>query len=144
MIQTSNYPNTYLTDIFIDAAPNTVWQVLVDLSNWKTWQPNIAYANTAASVKAGAIAAVRYQSTRYTIEIIDCVEQKLFSLAGSSIFSKMFLSFEVKPHYNGTHVIVKGGNRLLFPGLFRQSRKKMLKKNLITWTTTLKYTSEQQ
>lgn len=138
MLKNTDFPVQHLTDVFIDNSSSEVWKTLCDVQNWKTWQSNISRSSAVGSIIPGAVFTFKHRGEKITAKITESNENTVFEWFGSSFFNTYLFRWELKQTRNGTHVIVRAGFNGTFAGFFADARKKLLKKDLITWTITLK------
>lgn len=128
--------------LLINAPIENIWQILTDINNWKSWNPNVSKSALPGKLVPNSI--FRWKSGGITItSIIKEVEpNRRISWTGKVIGTQAIHIWTLEPQEQGVLV----GTEESFDGwlvrLFKGSMQKMLDTALKSWLEHLKQKAE--
>lgn len=121
-------------EVFINASPDRVWEVLTDIDNWPEWQSSVTKAQLKESLSEGSIfkwkaGGVKFTSRLHTVKVASEVGWTGKTFGASAVHNWYFY-----PQDSGTLVKVEESLQGILPSLFKKKFQKDLgtgmKKNL--------------
>jgi hypothetical protein len=128
--------------ITINAASETIWQVLTDINQWSTWNPNISEAQLEGALKPGSTFRWKSGGTAILSKLQEVEPQHRMSWTGQVIGTRAIHTWMLEPQ--GESVVVRteesfeGWLVLLTKGMMQR----MLDKSLQVWLECLKQRAE--
>jgi uncharacterized protein YndB with AHSA1/START domain len=137
-----NAPVTIERVAEIEATPDAVWDVLVDVEGWPDWNPDVKSAQLEGSFAAGS--EFRWKSGASTIHsTIELVERpRLVGWSGTTLGARATHVWRLEPTSTGTRVLTEESMSGLVPRLFSGWMKRTLERSLDTWLAEMTKTVE--
>jgi hypothetical protein len=138
----NNAPVKCTKTIVINAAPQKVWQVLTDINNWPTWQPNVSKAILNGTLQPGTTFywkadGFKLRSTLHTVQ-----PAAYLGWTGNSMGLFAIHNWTLEETPQGTRITVEESMEGLLGRLFKKYMNKMLEKGMINMLNLLKTESE--
>ncbi|MBI4784040.1 MAG: SRPBCC family protein [Oscillatoriophycideae cyanobacterium NC_groundwater_1537_Pr4_S-0.65um_50_18] len=128
--------------ITINATSETIWQILTDINQWATWNPNISEARLEGALKPGSTFRWKSGGTAVLSTLQEIEPQRRLSWTGQVIGTRAIHVWMLEPQ--GDCVIVRTEES--FEGWLVQLTKGMMQRMLDTslqeWLKHLKQKAE--
>ncbi|MDX1909192.1 MAG: SRPBCC family protein [Bacteroidia bacterium] len=129
-------------EILIQASPARVWSVLTDINHWPRWHTAISRANTEASPAPGVtfdwtVNGARIHSVLHTV-----TPYEAFGWSGTTFGGAAIHNWYLIPQADATLVKVEESLEGWLVRLFKTSMNQSLSRDIQSWLTSLKHTSE--
>jgi carbon monoxide dehydrogenase subunit G len=134
--------------IFIEASPQTVWNILTDINNYSKWQTAISVSKLESPLKVGSVFRLKTYvgSLKVTfqgeIQVINPNQE--IGWTGGSFGARAKHIWRLSPQNNGTLVITEESITGWSTRLIKLFNRKFLEKSLDTWSKNLKTEAEKQ
>lgn len=139
-----NAPVFETQQIFIEAAPEKVWQALTEINQWPVWQENVTAAELHGRVAAGVAFNWKAGGLSFESKIHTCNSVQYFGWTGKTIGAFAIHNWKIKRDKNGTLVEVEESLDGILPVLFSKKFSEMLKKGMSVNLNELKARSVAQ
>lgn len=129
-------------ELFINASPEQVWEVLASINEWPLWQSEVTEAKLEGQLSEGSIfkwkaGGISFKSKLHTVKPF----QKL-GWTGTTLGASAIHNWSIEPQENGSLVRVEESLQGFFPVLFKKKFKKDLKTGMERNLQELKTASE--
>jgi uncharacterized protein YndB with AHSA1/START domain len=129
-------------DIFIEAPPQIVWKIHIDIDNWSRWQTAITASKLESPLAVGS--AFRWRSgglnVTSTVQVLE--PNRLIGWTGKSLGAQAKHIWKFIPQDNGTMVTTEESMEGWSVGLLKLVMPKFLVNSLDTWLRNLKTQAE--
>lgn len=128
--------------ITINAASETIWQILTDINQWAAWNPNISEARLEEALKPGSTFRWKSGGTAIVSTLQEIEPQRRMSWTGQVIGTRAIHTWMLEPQ--GESVLLRTEES--FEGwlvvLTKGMMQKMLDTSLQEWLERLKQRAE--
>ena len=125
-----NAPVIAKGEIEINADPDTIWDVLVDIKNWPRWNPDIKSASLEGDVAEGSKFRWKARSISITSIFQDVDKPRLLGWTGKTMGIKAIHIWKLEPIGGVTLVRTEESWKGPFTRLMKGSAHDMLQKSL--------------
>jgi hypothetical protein len=131
-------------EIFIQAAPEAVWQIHTDINRWGQWQPAITKSNLAGSLAAGSVFQWKTGGLTLTSTIQVVEPNQRIGWTGKGLGTQAHHLWTLKPYLDGTQLTTEESLSGWLVVLLKLIMPKFLDGSLDTWLQSLKRRVEAQ
>jgi uncharacterized protein YndB with AHSA1/START domain len=137
-------PVVEAAEIHVEAAPDTVWDVLADIRGWPGWNPDVRSATVDGEVAEGT--AFRWKSGPGTIaSVLRLVDRpRALGWTGSTLGIRAVHVWHLEPRDGGTFVRTQESFEGALVRLLRGSMQKTLRGSLERMIGSLKSEAERR
>ena len=129
-------------DIFIEAPPQTVWNIQTGINNWSRWQPTITASKLGSPLAVGSVFRWRSGGLNVTSTIQVLEPNDLIGWTGKSLGAQAKHIWKFTPQDNGTLVTTEESMEGWSVKLLKLVMPKFLDNSLDTWLRNLKTQAE--
>lgn len=138
-----NAPVKAAKQIYIQAKPEQVWNILTEINNWVKWNTKITKAAIGQKPEAGTpfswtVNGARIKSILHTVE-----KNRAFGWSGTTFGGSAIHNWYLEPKDGGTLVKVEESMQGWLIRLFKNKMNKDLANDMQFWLEMLKKESEQ-
>lgn len=135
---TENAPVKSSKSIFINAAPEKVWQVLTDVNNWPKWNKDIPKAKVSGEIKPGTTFDWKTGGAAIHSAIHTADSCQALGWTGKTFGASAIHNWTLVAGNGGTTVKVDESMDGFLSKLFRKSFQKNLENGMLSWLEQLK------
>ena len=117
----------------IDAPPDAVWEVLVDVDSWPDWNPDVKSASLDGVFEEGSRFKWKSGPSTITSTIQRVHRPEIAGWTGTTLGARATHVWQLEPTAPGTRVTTRESMLGLVPRLFSGSMRRMLEKSLDAW-----------
>jgi uncharacterized protein YndB with AHSA1/START domain len=128
--------------IFINAAPEKVWQVLTDVNNWPKWNKDIPNAKINGEIKPGTTFDWKTGGASIHSAIHTADSCRALGWTGKTFGASAIHNWTLVAENGGTTVKVDESMDGFLSKLFKKSFQKNLEKGMLSWLEQLKVECE--
>jgi uncharacterized protein YndB with AHSA1/START domain len=129
-------------DIFIEAPPQTVWNIQTDINNWSKWQPAITASKLESPLVVGSVFRWKSGGLNVTSTVQVLESNELIGWTGRSLGAQAKHVWRFIPQDNGTLVTTEESMEGWSVRLLKLVMPKLLDSSLDTWLRNLKTQAE--
>jgi uncharacterized protein YndB with AHSA1/START domain len=129
-------------EVFIEAPPQTVWNLQTDVNNWSRWQPAITASKLECPLAVGSVFRWRSGGLNVTSTIQALKQNELIGWTGRSLSAQAKHIWRFMPQGNGTLVTTEESLDGWSARLLKLLTPKFLDKSLEAWLRNLKTQAE--
>jgi len=129
-------------DIFIEAPPQTVWNIQTDINNWSKWQPATTASKLGSPLAVGSVFRWRTGGLNVTSTVQVLEPNDLIGWTGKSLGAQAKHIWKFTPQNNGTLVTTEESMEGWSVRLLKLVMPKFLDNSLNTWLRNLKIQAE--
>jgi len=129
-------------DIFIEAPPQSVWNVQTDINNWSRWQPAITASKLESPLAVGSVFRWRSGGVNVTSTVQVLKLNELIAWTGQSLGAQAKHIWKLIPQGNGTLVTTEESMEGWSVRLLKLVMPKFLDNSLDPWLRNLKTQAE--
>ena len=129
-------------EIFIEAPPQTVWNIQTDINNWSRWQPAITASKLRSSLAVGSVFRWRSGSLNVTSTVQVFEPNELIGWTGKSLGAQAKHVWKFIRKDNGTLVATEESVEGWSVRLLKLVMPKSLDDSLDSWLRNLKTQAE--
>lgn len=117
----------------IDAPPDAVWEVLVDVDAWPEWNPDVKSASLDGAFAQGSRFQWKSGPSTITSTIERADRPETAGWTGTTLGARATHVWQLEPTERGTRVTTRESMSGLVPRLFSGSMRRKLETSLDTW-----------
>ena len=117
----------------LDAPPDAVWDVLVDVDSWPEWNPDVKSASLDGPFAQGSRFKWKSGPSTITSTIERADRPEIAGWTGTTLGARATHVWLLEPTERGTRVTTQESMSGLVPRLFSGSMRRTLEKSLDTW-----------
>jgi uncharacterized protein YndB with AHSA1/START domain len=129
-------------EIFIEAPPQSVWNIQTDIDNWSSWQPSITAFKLGSPLAVGSVFRWRSGGLNVTSTVQVLEPNELIGWTGKSLGAQAKHIWKFIPQDNGTLVTTEESMEGWSVRLLKFVMPKFLDNSLDTWLRNLKTQAE--
>jgi uncharacterized protein YndB with AHSA1/START domain len=129
-------------EIFIQASPEAVWKIQVDINAWKDWQPGIAKSRLQGPLEVGSVFRWITGGFAVTSRLEEVEPQRRIAWSGQAFGSKAKHSWVFKEENDGTLVTTEESMEGWLVSVLKPLMPKFLEQSLDVWLVSLKNKAE--
>lgn len=129
-------------EIFINAAPEKVWEVLTDIKNWGEWNNRIKKPTLQEELKVGTAFTWKTNGSKIKSKIHTYRTNQVMGWTGKTFGARAIHNWYLEPINNGTLVKVEESMEGWVIRLMKNKMDNILKEDMDFWLQQLKIKSE--
>jgi len=129
-------------EIFINAAPEKVWDVLTNIKNWGAWNNRIKKARLKDALKVGTVFTWKTNGSKIKSKIHTYKTNQILGWTGKAFGAKAIHNWYLEPIENGTRIKVEESMEGWIIQLMKNKMNSILKEDMFFWLEQLKRESE--
>lgn len=129
-------------EIFINAAPETVWNILTDINRWSEWHPDIAAARLEGELKSQAVFKWKSGGFNIVSTVQEVAAPHRLGWTGKAFGTRAAHTWTLAPQTGGVLVTTAESFEGWLVGLMKGSVQKTLDVALKVWLESLKKKAE--
>jgi uncharacterized membrane protein len=137
-----NAPVKSRNQIAINASIDSVWEILTNINNWKTWQKDVSKAVIYGEVKEGTHFDWKAGGLSFKSEIHTSIPKSMFGWTGTTLGTSAIHNWFFKEEENVTIVRVEESLQGILPKLFTGFFQKNLDSGVVKNLNELKAAAE--
>lgn len=137
-----NAPVIAQHQITINAASNTIWQILTDVNQWSAWNPNISEARLEGALKPGSTFRWKSGGTAILSTLQEIEPQHRLSWTGQVIGTRAIHTWVLEPQVDAVIVRTEESFEGWLVQLTKGMMQRMLDATLQEWLERLKQKAE--
>lgn len=135
-------PVVQTKEIIINATPEKIWEVLINVENWGTWNNRIKKPNIQGDLAEGTSFTWKINGSKIKSRIHTFSLYKILGWTGKTFGATAIHNWYLEPMKNGTRVKVEESMEGWIIGLMKKKMNKILEDDMIYWIEQLKVESE--
>lgn len=122
----TNAPVVERQELFINASPERVWNVLATIEQWPQWQQAVSQAQLEDPLAEGSVFIWKAGGIRFTSKLHTVQEPNYLGWTGKTIGASAIHNWTLQAQENGTIVKVEESLQGFLPFLFKRKFQKEL------------------
>lgn len=135
-------PVVQSNEIYIKAAPDKVWEVLINIENWDEWNNKIKNPKLQEELKVGATFTWKTNGSKIKSKIHTYKTNQAIGWTGKTLGARAIHNWYLEPTERGTLVKVEESMEGWIVKLMKKKINKTLKEDMAYWLEQLKIKSE--
>ncbi len=135
-------PVVQKAEIFINASPEKVWQVLTAIQNWDTWNERIKDPQLEGNLNTGSTFTWRINGSKIKSTITSFTPNAILGWQGKAFGASAIHIWYLSPSENGTLVKVEESMEGWIIQLMKKKMNVKLHEDMVFWLEQLKRESE--
>ncbi|CAN5484478.1 hypothetical protein BH20ACT23_BH20ACT23_16810 [soil metagenome] len=131
-------------DIEIQAEPELVWEVLADIDNWPSWNPDVKEANLMGGLRESSVFRWKAGPGTITSTLVKVDPPREIGWRGKTMGINAVHVYKLEPHTQGTWVHTEESFDGLMVRLLKGSMRKTLQKGIDGGLASLKKEAERR
>lgn len=137
-------PVVQTEEIFIEAAPEKVWDVLIRIENWDDWNDRISESILHGKPRVGSRFIWKINGSKIKSKIHTLQPTKTLGWTGKTFGATAIHNWYIDPSGNGTSVKVEESMEGWIIGLMKKKMNRILADDMAYWLEQLKTESEKE
>jgi hypothetical protein len=129
-------------EIFIQAPPETVWEIHTDINKWGQWQPSIAASSLEGPLAPGSVFQWKTGGLTLTSTLQVVEPNRQIGWRGNSIGTQASHLWNLEPHEDGTLLTTEESMDGWLVHILKLVMPNFLDTSLDTWLQSLKQKAE--
>jgi len=129
-------------EIIINAAPEKIWKILINIENWDKWNNRIKKPMIQEDLKEGTTFTWKTNGSKIKSRIHTFSSNKILGWTGKTFGATAIHNWYLEPTENGTRVKVEESMQGWIIGLMKKKMNKILEDDMLFWLEQLKIESE--
>ncbi len=129
-------------EIIINAKPEKVWEILIDINRWSDWNDNIRDSKTMGTLSVDSTFKWTNNGSKITSTIHTLEKNSMIGWTGKNFAAKAIHNWYLTSTENGTKVLTEESMESWIMSLMKKKMNNVLAEDMTSWLEMLKVECE--